>query len=144
MTAAGAEPAWQRDATLRFARIAGFGGSDIPADEAVASLERLGFDVRRRDAGAVTVAVPSWRNDVAAPIVLDQSPTLDPAVAAKAAEGCAAIEAECDLIEEVLRLRGLDAVPPVSLPRAGPVPPATLTPRQQRAAVARRTLAAAA
>ena len=40
------------------------------------------------------------------------------------------IEPECDLIEEVLRLRGLDAVPPVSLPRAAPVPPATLTPRQ--------------
>ena len=48
--------------------------------------------------------------------------TLDPAVAAKAAEGCAEIEPECDLVEEVLRLRGLDAVPPVSLPRASPVP----------------------
>ena len=87
--------------------------------------------------------MPSWRNDVAAPILLDQSPSLDPAKAAKAAEGCAAIEAENDLIEEVLRLRGLDAVPPVSLPRESPVPPATLTPRQQRTAVARRTLAAA-
>ena len=31
VTSAGAEPAWQRDATMRFARIAGFGGSDIPA-----------------------------------------------------------------------------------------------------------------
>ena len=127
VTAAGAEPAWQRDATMRFARIARLGGSDIPADEAVASLERLGFTVRRRDAGEVTVAVPSWRNDVAAPISLDQSPALDPAKAAKAAEGCAAVEAEHDLIEEVLRLRGLDAVPTVSLPRESPVPPATLT-----------------
>ena len=99
--------------------------------------------MRQRDAEQVTVAVPSWRNDVAAPIMLDQSPTLDPAKAAKAAEGCAAIEAENDLIEEVLRLRGLDAVPAVSLPRESPVPPATLTPRQQRTAVARRTLAAA-
>ena len=134
VTAAGAEPAWQRDATMRFARIAGFGGSDIGADEAVASLERLGFTVRQRDAEQVTVAVPSWRNDVAAPISLDQSPTLDPAKAAKAAEGCAAVEAENDLIEEVLRLRGLDAVPPVSLPRESPVPQATLTPRQQRSA----------
>src|ERR1700742_2113479 len=49
VTAAGAEPAWQRDATMRFARIAGLGGSDISADEAVASLERLGFAVRHRD-----------------------------------------------------------------------------------------------
>ena len=143
VTAAGAQPAWQRDASMRFGRIASFGGSDIPADEAVASLERLGFSVRRRDAGQVTVAVPSWRNDVAAPIVLDQSAALDPAKAVKAAEGCAATEAENDLIEEVLRLRGLDAVPPVSLPRESPVPIATLTARQQRSAVARRTLAAA-
>jgi phenylalanyl-tRNA synthetase beta chain len=142
VTQAGAEPAWQRDATMRFERIASFGGSDIPSDEAVVSLERLGFTVRSRNADAVTVAVPSWRNDVAAVITLDQSPLLDPSKAAKAAEGCAEIEAENDLIEEVLRLRGLDAIPPVSLPRESPVPATTLTPRQQRTAVARRTLAA--
>jgi phenylalanyl-tRNA synthetase beta chain len=143
VTTAGSEPHWQRDATLRFQRIASFGGSDIAADEAVESLRRLGFAVRARDAEQVTVAVPSWRNDVAAPVSLDQSPTLDPAKAAKAAEGCVAIEPEDDLIEEVLRLRGLDAVPAVSLPRESPVPLPTLTARQQRSAVARRTLAAA-
>ncbi len=143
VTAAGAEPAWQRDATLRFDRIAGVGGSDIAADAAVASLQHLGFGVRRRDADRVTVAVPSWRNDIAAPIVLDQSPALEPGTALRAAEGCQEIEPENDLIEEVLRLRGLDAVPAVSLPRSGPVPPVTLTPRQQRSALARRTLAAA-
>jgi phenylalanyl-tRNA synthetase beta chain len=58
-------------------------------------------------------------------------------------EGRDAMEPECDLVEEVLRLRGLDSVPPVSLPSAAPVPRATLTPRQVRTAVARRTLAAA-
>ena len=42
----------------------------------------------------------------------------------------------------MLRLRGLDAVPPVSLPRASPVPLATLTPKQVRTELARRTLAA--
>nr|WP_294511181.1 phenylalanine--tRNA ligase subunit beta [uncultured Rhodopila sp.] len=143
VTSAGAEPHWQRDATLRFARIAGLGGSDIGPDEAVESLTHLGFAVRARDEASVTVAVPPWRNDVAAPIALDQSPSLDPAKAAKAAEGCAQIEAENDLIEEVLRLRGLDAVPAVSLPRESPVPAVTLTARQQRTALARRTLAAA-
>ena len=142
VTEAGAEPAWQRDATLRFSRIATLGGSDIGADEAVASLERLGFTPRARDADKVTVAVPSWRNDVAARIVLDLSPSLSPEVAARVAEGCAEIEPECDLIEEVLRLKGLDAIPPVSLPKPAPVPLATLTPRQQRAALVRRTLAA--
>jgi phenylalanyl-tRNA synthetase beta chain len=142
VTAAGNVPVWQRAATLRFERIAGLGGSDIPPEEAVASLERLGFAVQSRDFTRVTVAVPSWRNDIAAPIVLDQATTLAPEVAATAAEGCAEIEPECDLVEEVLRLRGLDAVPPVSLPRVSPVPHATLTPHQARVALARRTLAA--
>jgi phenylalanyl-tRNA synthetase beta chain len=142
VTEAGAPPAWQRTATLRFERIAGLGGSDIPPDEAVASLERLGFAVQSRDTQQVSVAVPSWRNDVAAQITLDQAETLDPAIAAKAAEGCAEIEPECDLLEEVLRLRGLDAVPPVSLPRVSPVPPATLTSKQVRTELVRRTLAA--
>jgi phenylalanyl-tRNA synthetase beta chain len=142
VTAAGAEPAWQRNATLRFERLSGLGGADVPVDEAVASLQRLGFQVQDRDAERVTVAVPSWRNDVAARVVLDQSGSLDPAVAAKAADGCSVIEPENDLVEEVLRLRGLDAIPPVSLPRAAPVPAATLTPRQTRTALARRTLAA--
>ena len=141
VTEAGTPPVWQRTATLRFERIAGLGGSDIPPDEAVAALERLGFAVQSRDAQRVTVAVPSWRNDVAAPIVLDQAETLDPAIAAKAADGCAEIEPECDLVEEVLRLRGLDAVPPVSLPRVSPVPLATLTPKQVRCELVRRTLA---
>ena len=142
VTAAGAEPSWQRDATMRFSRIAGLGGSDIAADEAVASLQRLGFAVRELGTDKVTVAVPSWRNDVAAAVALDLSPSLSPEVAARVAESCAAIEPECDLIEEVLRLKGLDAVPPVSLPRMAAVPLATLTPKQQRTALARRTLAA--
>ncbi len=142
VVAAGQPPGWQRDATMRFERLAGLGGADIPADEAVDALERLGFEMRARDAARVTVSVPSWRNDIAAGVALDQGRELDSAIAARAAEGCAIIEPECDLIEEVLRLRGLDAIPPVSLPRAAPVPLPTLTPRQTRAALARRILAA--
>src|ERR1700712_2540682 len=137
VTASGHEPAWQREATMRFERIAAFGGSDIAADEAVGSLERLGFTVQTRNSEKVTVSVPSWRNDIAAPVTLDQSPALDPAKAQKAAEGCRAIEAEDDLIEEALRLPGLNAVPAVSLPRESPVPATTLTSRPQRNAVAR-------
>jgi len=142
VTMDGAEPAWRRDATMRFRRIAELGGSDIPADEAVSSLQALGFTVKARDAEQVTVAVPSWRPDIAAPVMLSQAPELPAERAAKAAEGCGPIEQECDLVEEVLRLRGLDAVPPVSLPQAVPVPTMTLTPRQQRIAATRRVLAA--
>ncbi|MEO8714002.1 MAG: phenylalanine--tRNA ligase subunit beta, partial [Acetobacteraceae bacterium] len=119
---AGQPPVRQRDAAMRFERLTGLGGADIPPDEAVDSLRRLGFAVRTRDAARVAVAVPSWRNDIAPGAALDQSPDLDPAAAARAAEGCALIEPECDLIEEVLRLRGLDAILPVSLPRTAPVP----------------------
>jgi len=142
VTEAGMPPNWRRTATMRFERLAGFGGSDIAPDEAVASLQRLGFATLERDEAQVMVAVPSWRNDVAARMELFQSAELDPAVAARAAEGCAVVEPECDLIEEVLRLRGLDAIPPVSLPRTAPVPVATLTSAQQRSALAGRTLAA--
>jgi len=140
--AAGAEPDWRRTATLRFARLAGLGGLDVPPDEAVASLARLGFSLVTRDAQKVTVSVPSWRNDIAANTALDLAPGLDPARADAAAAGRAAIEPEADLVEEVLRLKGLDTVPPVSMAVPGPVPLPTLTPRQARTALARRTLAA--
>ena len=140
---AGAEPAWQRSAGLRFARLQTLGGVSVPPNEAVDALTRLGFTVQDRTDDAVRVAVPSWRNDIAAPIVLDQAPGLAPDRARAAAEGCAAVEPEADLVEEVLRLRGLDTIPPVSLPVPGAVPLPTLTPRQVRTAVARRTLAGA-
>jgi len=143
MTQAGAEPAWQRSAAMRFDRLRSLGGMDVPPDDAVAALTGLGFTVEARTAEAVRVVVPSWRNDIAAPIILDQAPGLDPRRARAAAEGCAEMEPEADLVEEVLRLRGLDHVPPVSLPRTAAVPPAVLTPRQVRSALARRTLAAA-
>ncbi|MBO1081396.1 phenylalanine--tRNA ligase subunit beta [Roseomonas haemaphysalidis] len=142
VASAGAEPDWRRTAHLRFERIAGLGGSAITPDQAVEGLERLGFAVEARDEAGVTVAVPPWRNDIAAPdAILAQNPELPAERARKAAEGCAVIEPECDLLEEVLRLRGLDAVPPVSLPVSSPVPRASLSPRQSRAVLARRVLA---
>ncbi len=139
---AGAEPAWQRTARMRFDRLAGLGGLDVPADEAVGALTRLGFAVAERDAESVTVHVPSWRNDVANFTPLEPSVSLSPERLAVVAAGREAIEPECDLIEEVLRLRSMDAVPPVSLPREEALPPTSLTPKQTRAALARRTLAA--
>ncbi|MEJ0045822.1 MAG: phenylalanine--tRNA ligase subunit beta [Rhodospirillales bacterium] len=139
---AGAEPNWRRDATLRFERLAGLGGADVAPDAAVGILQRLGFDVRERDAKTVTVAVPPWRNDIAGDTKLDTGGQVEQQRAVQAAEGAALVEPECDLIEEVLRIHGLDHVPAVSLPRLAPVPVPTLTPRQSRAALARRALAA--
>ncbi len=139
VTQAGARPDWRRRASLRFSRLKSFGGADVMPDEAVASLERLGFTVYRRDGAHVRMDVPSWRNDVSAPQSLDQAEGPE---AAKAAAGAAEIEPEVDLIEEVLRLRGLDAITPVSLPIQSIIPAAAITPKQARAALARRVLAA--
>lgn len=139
---AGAEPAWQRQATLRFDRLAGLGGADVSPNEAVAILDRLGFAEASRTATSVTVQVPAWRNDVAAGGDVDTGGHVAADRAGVAAAGAAAIEPECDLIEEVLRIRGLDNIVPLSMPRAAAVPQATLTPRQARVALARRVLAA--
>ena len=140
ITEAGSRPEWGREARLRFERLASFGGSDITAPEAVAALQRLGFSVVDEDAQSVTVAVPSWRNDIAQPQSLDQAPDLP--LAAAAAEGAAEVEPEADLIEEVLRLQGLDAITPVCLPVSSLVPAPILTPKQARTTLARRVLAA--
>ncbi|ABI62404.1 phenylalanine--tRNA ligase subunit beta [Granulibacter bethesdensis] len=142
ITSAGVEPSWQRDATLRFARLEQLGGLAVPPDEAVGALERLGFGILSRNAEHVTVSVPSWRNDMAVRSPLDLPSTCDAARAATLAEAAAEAEPEAELIEEVLRLRGMDAIPACSLPVDHAVPAASLSPRQTRAALARRELAA--
>jgi phenylalanyl-tRNA synthetase beta chain len=61
------------------------------------------------------VSVPSWRTD---------------------------IDGEADLVEEVLRVKGYDAIPPVSLPRESAVARPALSAGQRRVRTARRALAA--
>ncbi len=89
VVAAGQEPAWRRQAHLEFARLETLGGLTVAPDQAVHLLERLGFTVYERDERHVVVQVPSWRNDIATPLVLDQQPGLSPARAQAAAEGAA-------------------------------------------------------
>ncbi len=137
ITEGGARPVWDRTASLRFERLKSFGGADVAPDDAVAALERLGFTVAARDEHRVRVTVPSWRNDIAQPPALDQGDNPNVAAAAGAAE----IEPEVDLIEEVLRLRGLDAIVPISLPVPAGTLPAALTAKQARTGLARRVLA---
>ena len=142
ITEAGAEPHWQRDATLRFDRLRSFGGSDVAPGVAVERLEALGFAVRSRDSERVTVAVPPWRSDIAGATPLEPAPTLATAEALALGATAAEMEAECDLIEEVLRLGGLDAIEPVSLPVRTAVPGPALGDAGRRRALARRTIAA--
>lgn len=141
MVAAGRAPAWQRSATLRFSRLAEFGGLAVPASEAIGILERLGFGLEHYDHASVTVAVPPWRNDIASGVALALSPALDQAASARMRDAAAAVEPEAELVEEVLRIKGLDRVPPVSLPALSAVPAAALGPRAARVEEVRRLLA---
>ena len=74
VTAAGAEPAWQRNATLRFARVAALGGLNVAPDDAVDSLVRLGFAVVSRDAASVTANQPVDVNGVTFSFPDDNNP----------------------------------------------------------------------
>ena len=89
-------------------------GLDLPQDEMKLALTSLGFDV----SGAgdrVKVAPPSWRADV---------------------------EGKADLVEEILRIAGLDRVAPEPLPRIkGEVIKPVLTVLQKRTRAAKRLLA---
>ncbi|GAB0119117.1 phenylalanine--tRNA ligase subunit beta [Acidisoma sp. 7E03] len=141
VVSAGAEPEWRRTARLRFDRLRDFAGADIPRDEAERILRRLGFGLAASDEASITVHVPSWRNDIAGRGALEPARTLPPAILEKVAAGVAEIEPEVDLVEEVLRIWGIDRVEPVSLPPVSAVPQAAFTPRQGRALVAKRVLA---
>ena len=89
-------------------------GLKVPFAEAKAILSRLGFWVAG-SGDVVKVNVPSFRPD---------------------------IEGKADLVEEVMRIVGVDKVPVDPLPRLSGVAPKMLTTIQNRRRIARRTLAA--
>ncbi len=89
-------------------------GKDINAIEQKTILSRLGFHVSGQG-DLVRIATPSWRADV---------------------------EGKADIVEEVVRIAGLDRVPSVPLPRVEAiVPRPVLTVLQKRTRLARRALA---
>ena len=94
-------------------------GSDGPLARVI---ERIADAARGNDTpdGVLGVTVPTWRPDI------------DP-------DGQGG---RADLVEEIVRIRGLDAVEPVPLPRPAGVPGPVLTPIQKRREAARRALAA--
>jgi phenylalanyl-tRNA synthetase beta chain len=90
-------------------------GLRLSEDEVVRVLRGLGFDTRLEHRHHLQVAVPSWRPDVTQ---------------------------KADLVEEVMRMVGVDKVPVEPLPRLSRVAPRMLTPIQSRRRLARRALAA--
>ncbi|HZK89165.1 MAG TPA: phenylalanine--tRNA ligase subunit beta [Stellaceae bacterium] len=111
---AGAVPEWRRHYVLRPHRVAELGGLAVPADGSSRILEVLGFSVEAHG-GGFRVTPPSWRGDIVG---------------------------EADLVEEVLRVRGYDDIPPVPLPRETVIARPAIDARRRRTELVRRTLAA--
>jgi phenylalanyl-tRNA synthetase beta chain len=89
-------------------------GINVPLTEVRRVLEKLGF-LATGDGERVKVKVPSWRPDV---------------------------HGRADLVEEIVRIVGVDQVPPAPFPRGDDARKPVLTPMQNRTRKARRALAA--
>lgn len=110
---AGSPPDWKREIAFTPDAVLKLGGMDVPDDEIVRILTRLGFTVEGRSPMKVTP--PSWRSDVVG---------------------------SADLVEEVVRIHGLDKVPSSPMDRPSVIARPTLTSSQRRSRIVRRTLAA--
>ena len=116
MVRAGSPPLERREIPYRPQRCEELTGLVVSAERQQRLLEGLGFAVTTGEVW--TVEAPSWRRDV---------------------------DGSADVVEEVIRIEGLDAIPPVPLPREAGVarPTATteqLTERRVRRAAAARGL----
>ncbi|MDI2089956.1 phenylalanine--tRNA ligase subunit beta [Commensalibacter oyaizuii] len=138
----GAEPQWQRQATLQYKRLESFGGLAVAPQRVIQILTALGFEIKDHNDQQVTVEVPSWRNDIVMPMKMAQHSSIEANQGSQLLQTAQALEGEVDLIEEVLRIEGLDHVPAVSLPMHQAVPQAAITPDQTRSLLCARLLAA--
>lgn len=110
---AGGPPDRRREIAFRPGRVRRLGGIDVPRTEVAKILGALGFGVESAGDG-MKVAVPPWRPDV---------------------------HGEADLVEEVTRIHGFDAIPSAPLTNPFPVARRVLTAAQRRERDARRLLA---
>ncbi len=110
---AGTPPQLDRVIDYRPERTAELAGVAVAEDRQKDVLERLGFAVNGGNPWRITV--PSWRRDVTG---------------------------SADIVEEVIRIEGLDAVPSTPLPRAEGVARPTATPEQMVERRVRRAAAA--
>lgn len=99
-------------AYLRPERLQNFIGLPVSTEKSMDILQKLGFTVSLEN-GKIKAIAPSWRGD---------------------------IKGEHDLVEEVLRMIGLDEVPAVSLPY-DQLPKPILTPAQHNAMIVKHELA---
>lgn len=112
-TVAGEPPETERIIDFPWTEVRRLAGLDLPRAEMKVTLEALGFHVSGTG-DRVKVLTPSWRPDV---------------------------EGKADLVEEVIRIAGLDRIEAKPLPRAAGVGRSLLTPMQKRTRTAKRALA---
>ncbi len=110
---AGTPPPWKRTIPFASKMMKRLAGLDISSTDIANILKRLGFGVEGNN--PMRVMPPSWRGDV---------------------------QREADLVEEVVRIYGIDKVPSAAMPRASAVANPVLTTAQRRTSIARRALAA--
>jgi len=109
----GFEPPATRKILFPFSEIKRLTSLDIPEDETHAILSRLGFKAEGKGK-TVTIKVPTWRPDVSE---------------------------KADLVEEVIRIYGINRITPHPLADDPGIQSKTLTPLQIRSRNARRALA---
>jgi phenylalanyl-tRNA synthetase beta chain len=109
---AGHAPEWRRAIPFSKAKVERLAGVEIPESEIVRILTSLGFGIVSH--APLDIAPPSWRGD---------------------------IEGPADLVEEVVRIYGLDKVPAIPMRRPHAVAKPVLTLEQRRRRLVRRTLA---
>jgi len=111
---AGKEPDREPEVDFRPGRVESLAGVKIPKAEIERILTVLGFGIKT-NGKKLRVSVPSWRSD---------------------------IEGEACLVEEVVRIHGLDNIPATPMDQDGVLPHPALSPEQRRRGTARRLLAA--
>jgi phenylalanyl-tRNA synthetase beta chain len=105
---------WQRQITFRPARTAELTAVEVAPAKQAEILETLGFTVDQFQADEWSVQPPPWRGDIV---------------------GAA------DLVEEIVRITGFDAIPEVALPRLSVVAAPAVDAAQKRPHTIRRLLA---
>ncbi|MGE4351892.1 MAG: phenylalanine--tRNA ligase subunit beta [Bdellovibrionales bacterium] len=108
-------PTVTKTVTYDPAKMLKFIGVDVAADEQEQILTTLGFVIEKKSASEWKITPPSWRGDV---------------------------EGAPDITEEVIRIKGFEHIPAISMPQVEVVPQCGLDVLDQRAGKAKRALAA--
>lgn len=109
---AGKAPEWRRKISFSPDAVKRLAGLELPRPEIFRILGNLGFEVQQGE--PLQVIPPSWRGDV---------------------------DGSADLVEEIVRIHGLDKVPSVPMSRPNVIARPVLTPAQRHTRTIRRTLA---